>query len=104
MLTLLLSYQICLTRLLNPETVRDVPNEFTLTLISITIVFLALICLIYTYMLIGKVVNMQFRKRKCQKKGGPTEKEAAAIATALKMYLEEETHDEESYVITIKRK
>lgn len=102
--TLLLPYKICLTVLSNTETVRAVPNEFILMLISVTIVFLALTCLTGIYILIGKVIGVQFRNRKKHPDGSPTEKEAAAIATALKMYLDEETHDQESYVITIKRK
>lgn len=67
--------------------------------------FLALICLSYTYALIGKIANMNFRQAKKQKESDkPTEKEAAAIALALEMYMNEQMHDQESYVITIKRK
>ena len=67
--------------------------------------FLALICLTYTYSIIGKIANMSFRRQKKQKDSDkPGEKEAAAIAIALNMYMNEEMHDEESYVITIKRK
>ena len=104
MLTLLLSHPIYLTALSNAESVSSVPNPFILTLLSVTIVFLVLVCFIYTYTLIGRIANIHLRRSKGDKQGGPTDKEAAAIATALKMYLEEETHDEESYVITIKRK
>jgi Na+-transporting methylmalonyl-CoA/oxaloacetate decarboxylase gamma subunit len=104
MQTLLLSPQICLTALSNAETSCSVPNPFILTLISVTIVFSALVCLIYTYTLIGKIANIKFRRGEGRKQCGPTEKEAAAIATALKIYMNQEMHDEESYVITIKRK
>lgn len=89
---------------LNAESVRTTPNAFILTLLSITIVFLALICLSYTYTLISIVVNRQFRCGRKQKSDKPTKKEAAAIATAIQMYMNEEMHDVESYVITIKRK
>ena len=105
MLTILLPAQICHLTALNAIVIRSVPNAFILTLISITIVFLALICLTYTYSIIGKIANMSFRRQKKQKDSDkPGEKEAAAIAIALNMYMNEEMHDEESYVITIKRK
>ena len=105
MLTILLPVQICHLTALNAIVIRSVPNAFILTLISITIVFLALICLTYTYSIIGKIANMSFRRQKKQKDSDkPGEKEAAAIAIALNMYMNEEMHDEESYVITIKRK
>ena len=105
MLTILLPAQICHLTALNVVIARSVPNAFILTLISITIVFLALICLTYTYSIIGKIANMSFRRQKKQKDSDkPGEKEAAAIAIALNMYMNEEVHDEESYVITIKRK
>ena len=103
--TILLPAQICHLTALNAIVIRSVPNAFILTLISITIVFLALICLTYTYSIIGKIANMSFRRQKKQKDSDkPGEKEAAAIAIALNMYMNEEMHDEESYVITIKRK
>lgn len=103
--TILLPAQICHLTALNVVIARSVPNAFILTLISITIVFLALICLTYTYSIIGKIANMSFRRQKKQKGSDkPGEKEAAAIAIALNMYMNEEMHDEESYVITIKRK
>ena len=67
--------------------------------------FLALICLTYTYALIGRIANINLKRPKKQKENdSPSEKEAAAIAMALNLYMNEEMHDEESYVITIKRK
>ena len=67
--------------------------------------FLALICLTYIYALIGRIANINLKRPKKQKESdSPSEKEAAAIAMALNLYMNEEMHDEESYVITIKRK
>lgn len=67
--------------------------------------FLALICLTYTYALIGRIANINLKRPKKQKESdSPSEKEAVAIAMALNLYMNEEMHDEESYVITIKRK
>ena len=67
--------------------------------------FLALICLTYTYALIGRIANINLKRPKKQKESdSPSEKETAAIAMALNLYMNEEMHDEESYVITIKRK
>ena len=105
MLTILLPAQICHLTALNVVIARSVPNAFILTLISITIVFLALICLTYIYALIGRIANINLKRPKKQKESdSPSEKEAAAIAMALNLYMNEEMHDEESYVITIKRK
>lgn len=105
MQTFLLPPQICHLTALGADIPRSVPNAFILTLISVTIVFLALICLTYTYSLIGKIANMCLVRPKKQKGSDkPTEKEAAAIAVALKMYMKDQMHDQESYVITIKRK
>ena len=105
MLTILLPAQICHLTALNVVIARSVPNAFILTLISIQIVFLALICLTYTYALIGRIANVNLKRPKKQKESdSPSEKEAAAIAMALNLYMNEEMHDEESYVITIKRK
>ena len=105
MLTILLPAQICHLTALNVVIARSVPNAFILTLISITIVFLALICLTYTYALIGRIANINLKRPKKQKENdSPSEKEAAAIAMALNLYMNEEMHDEESYVNTIKRK
>lgn len=104
MQTFLLTYLIYLSGAPGAESAGNIPNAFILTLISVTIVFLALICLISLYTLIGKVANIHLKRPNYQEQKGPTEKEAAAIAVALEMYMKEEMHDEESYVITIKRK
>lgn len=108
MQTFLLPIQICHLVASDTDIVKSVPNAFIVTIISVIIVFLSLICLAYTYSLIGKAVTswqnrqkQQEIKKDCEK---PGDKEAVAIATALELYMNEYMHDEESYVITIKRK
>lgn len=107
------------------------PHGVIITLVSVAVVFSALIVLYFAYSLIGKCVNSNiswarlFSCRSSKKAvsaagGGPTEEEAAAIALALDQelsgetyaaigmaihqYLNDTVHDNESYIITIKRK
>ena len=66
------------------------PHGWTLTFISIGVVFLALIILYCIYSLSGSIFSGKF-KRKSSKKAAktssqPSEQEAAAIAMALEMY------------------
>lgn len=102
--------------------VKD-PHGVTITLVSVAVVFLALVVLYFAYAMIGKAVNGKFSLKKPAKKmksGVPSEEEAAAIAMALDQELNGETyaaigmalhqyfndtvHDSESYIITIKRR
>lgn len=102
--------------------VRD-PHGVTITLVSVAVVFLALVVLYFAYTMIGKAVNGKFSLKKPAKKmksGVPSEEEVAAIAMALDQELNGETyaaigmalhqyfndtvHDSESYIITIKRR
>jgi Na+-transporting methylmalonyl-CoA/oxaloacetate decarboxylase gamma subunit len=106
------------------------PHGAIITLVSVSVVFVALIVLYFSYSLIGRLSNGGFDIKKafsCRKdktsdsgKGVPTEEEAAAIALALDQelngetyaaiamalhqYMNETVHDMESYIITIKRK
>ena len=105
---------------------RD-PHGMILTLVSVAVVFTALIVLYFAYTFIGKAVNSTFSwksifhcRKKSPAKGSPSEEEAAAIAMALDQelngetyaaiglalhqYLNDTVHDNESYIITIKRK
>lgn len=104
---------------------RD-PHGLIITLVSVCVVFTALIILYYAYTFIGKIMNGGIRKpfKKAGKAKGksliPAEEEAAAIALALDQelngevyaaislalhkYLNDTVHDNESYIITIKRK
>lgn len=101
------------------------PHGAIITLVSVTVVFIALVILYFAYTLIGKISSGQFklpeRKRKYKaSKGSPDAEIAAAIAMALDQeingeayaaiglalhqYLNDTVHDMESYIITIKRK
>ena len=105
---------------------RD-PHGAIITLVSVSVVFVALIILYFAYTFIGKLSSGEVKLRMPKKKeaskpvkGGPTPEEAAAIALALDQemngevyaaigmalhqYLNDTVHDMESYIITIKRK
>lgn len=102
------------------------PHGFTLTIVSVSVVFLGLFVLFLIYNFSGKCFSGQIRfrnpfKRKAGKnvKAAPQDEVAAAIAmalqaergggeveaaiaTALHLYLSSSLHDEEPYVITIR--
>lgn len=105
------------------------PHGAIITLVSVSVVFSALIILYFAYTLIGKISSGEFslpkRTRKTvktvkSKEGVPSPEEAAAIALALDQemngetyaaiglalhqYLNKTVHDNESYIITIKRR
>mgnify|MGYP003316219499 FL=1 len=103
------------------------PHGVIITLVSVSVVFAALIILYFAYTFIGYLSSgkLKLRKNKKQrlpsaKSGVPTSEEAAAIAMALDQelngetyaaiglalhqYLQDTVHDNESYIITIKRK
>ena len=106
---------------------RD-PHGVIITVVSVAVVFTALVVLYFAYTFVGKAVNgkvdwkslVRRFKRKSKGKGMPSEEEAAAIAMALDQelngetyaaiglalhqYLNDTVHDNESYIITIKRK
>ena len=109
--------------------VRD-PHGVIITLVSVSVVFAALIILYYAYTIISKTVNIKFSlkdifkgtcKTKKAKEQGTQETEVAAaialaldqelngetyaaIGMALHQYLNDTVHDNESYIITIRRK
>ena len=98
------------------------PHGVIITLVSVSMVFCALIVLFFAYTLIGKISSGKFRKPKLKKKASnevPEEVAAAiamaldnefnsetyaAIGMALHQYFNDTVHDQESYTITIKRK
>lgn len=105
---------------------RD-PHGIIITVVSVAVVFMALVVLYFAYTFVGKAVNGKFdwkslacRFKRKAAKGAPSEEEAAAIAMALDQelngetyaaiglalhqYLNDTVHDNESYIITIKRK
>ncbi len=106
--------------------VKD-PHGAIITLVSVSVVFVALIVLYFAYSFIGKLSSGKISLKLPEKKkkeivatGVPTGEEAAAIAMALDQemngevyaaismalhqYLNDTVHDNESYIITIKRK
>ncbi len=99
------------------------PHGWTLTLISVTVVFAALIVLYFIYTLSGSIFSGKFKrepKAKKAVKGTPDAEVAAAIAVALDMensgdvyaaiatavhlYLNDAVHDVEPGIVTITRK
>jgi Na+-transporting methylmalonyl-CoA/oxaloacetate decarboxylase gamma subunit len=99
------------------------PHGWTLTLISVSVVFSALIVLYCIYNLSGNIFSGKFKrapKPRKAAKGTPDEAVAAAIALALDMegggdtyaaiatavhlYLNDTVHDVESGIVTIRRK
>lgn len=106
--------------------VKD-PHGAIITLVSVSVVFVALIVLYFAYSFIGKLSSGKIslklpekEKKETVATGVPTGEEAAAIAMALDQemngevyaaismalhqYLNDTVHDNESYIITIKRK
>lgn len=108
---------------------KEDEHGFVLTLVSVTVVFAALIILWWLFSLLGKVSGGEGKKSctckkesraKAGKSGKMTPETAAAIAmaldqemngevyaaiaAALHLYAEEFVHDKESFVITIQRK
>ena len=99
------------------------PHGWTLTLISVTVVFSALIVLYFVYSLSGSIFSGKFKrapKPRKTVKGTPDAEVAAAIALALDMenggdtyaaiatavhlYLNDAVHDVEPGIVTIVRK
>lgn len=106
---------------------RD-PHGIIISAVSVSVVFGALIILYFAYSFIGRLTSGQlkmpriklpsFRKKAAEKR--PTAEEAAAIAMALEKeyggetyaaislalhrYFNDTVHDNESYIITIKRR
>ncbi len=98
------------------------PHGWTLTLISVVVVFTALIILYFVYSFSGKVFSGAFKtKRRSGKKAAAPDGEVAAaiaaaidmenggetyaaIAAAVDMYLSDAVHDHEPLVLTIRHK
>ena len=95
------------------------PHGFTLTLVSVAVVFSALIILYFIYSLSGNIVSGKYKHKGSTPDDSQAvaaaiamalEQEAcsdeaeAAIATALHLYLSESIHDIEPGIITIKKK
>ena len=99
------------------------PHGWTLTLISVSVVFAALIVLYFVYSLSGNIFSGKFKhapKAKKAAKGTPDAEVAAAIAlaidmenggevyaaiaTAVHLFLNDNVHDIEPGIVTIVRK
>lgn len=99
------------------------PSGLTLTLVSVSVVFGALLILFGAYTITGKIFTREAKTSGpagssaeeaaavavaldlfLSQEGGASDEQAAAIAVALDRFLEEESvHDIESGIITIKR-
>jgi len=95
------------------------PHGWTLTLISVSTVFAALIILYFIYNFSGNIFSGKYKRKPKAKKGTPDAEVAAAIALALDMeqggddyaaiatavhlYLTESVHDVEPGIVTIVR-
>jgi Na+-transporting methylmalonyl-CoA/oxaloacetate decarboxylase gamma subunit len=98
------------------------PHGLIITLVSVSVVFAALILLYFAYTLIGMSTNGRISLKRREHKNEaekPTDEVAAAIAMALDQelngevyaaiglalhqHLNDSVHDEESYIITIRR-
>ncbi len=96
------------------------PHGWTLTLISVMVVFLALIILYFIYSFSGNLFSGKYKRRpKAVRSGTPDEEVAAAIALALDMeqdgdtyaaiaaavhlYLNDAVHDGEPGIVAIRR-
>lgn len=77
------------------EMAENDPHGVIITVVSVAVVFAALIILFFAYTIIGKVANWRTDDR--------SEEVAAAISLALHDYADGETHDKESYIITIRQ-
>lgn len=108
------------------EMAQKDPHGSIITLVSIGVVFMALIILYIAYSMIGKIISGHINipsiisKAKTSKRPKQTDEVAVAIAMALDkelngetyaaislamhQYLNDTVHDIESYVITIRRK
>jgi len=100
------------------------PHGWTLTLISVGVVFAALIVLYFVYSLSGNIFSGKFKrapKKRATRPGSNPEAEVAAaialaldmensgdvyaaIATAVHLYLNDTVHDIEPGIITIQRR
>lgn len=96
------------------------PHGFTLTIISVLVVFTALIILYGIYTLSGGLFSGKIKLKREKKVSSPEdevavaialalrqhlggEEEKAAIATAIHLYLNSSVHDVESGIITIQK-
>jgi len=84
------------------------PHGFTITIVAVAVVFTSLFLLYLAYSLVGWICSGKLRvcfKKRRKAVDGIDDEVVAAISMALDLSAqEEECHDRESYVITIRRK
>lgn len=85
------------------------PHGFTLSIISVALVFFVLVLLFIAYNISGSILSRKKENISSSAHDkmdeGPSEEEAAAISLALTLYLgQNEVHDAEPGIITIRRK
>ena len=86
------------------EISRTDPTGVFVALVSIAVVFSALVILYFAYSLISMIVKRTERAQQSQTVIEHDDEIAAAIGMALTQHLNEDIHDMESYKITIRRK
>lgn len=90
------------------EMAANDPHGIIITIVSVLVVFAALSILYCAYKLTGIIVNSEYVLKKTgvihDTPEESDEEVHAAIAAALHLYLSENCHDNESNIITIKRK
>lgn len=101
------------------ETIKETdPHGWTLTVTCVTVVFSALLILFFIYSLLGRLFTGGIRVKRKDRKGDIDPEVAAAIAMALEsetaseteaaislalhMFLSEEAHDRESFILTVR--
>ena len=95
----------CLLTAGSDKMMQTDPHGWTLTAISVCVVFAALIVLYFLYSISGKIFSAR-QKREVPEAGrgkDADEETAAAIALALSLYEAENLHDEQSGILTIRR-
>jgi Na+-transporting methylmalonyl-CoA/oxaloacetate decarboxylase gamma subunit len=88
----------------NAEMAEKDPYGFIITIVSVTVVFASLIILYFAYKLVGIIVNRTDAKGSTDSESRVDDETAAAISMALEQHLASSIHDNESYIITIRRK
>lgn len=96
------------------------PHGWTLTIVAVSVVFIALVILYFVYNLSGEIFSGKFKRKPKMHKGEPDGEVAvaiamaleaetgdgatqAAIAVALHLYLSDAIHDVETGIITIRK-
>lgn len=71
------------------------PNGLIITVVSISVVFISLALLFVLYFLFGRLINIVFKEKK--------QEQAEVVKEDNELTVNQEPHDKESYVITIRK-